>query len=129
MEKRKIEKKVNKIKSQFFKKINKIHKPLAGLTKEKHTHPHNSEMQGSGGHYNQVYRNRKDYTSTTNNCTPTNRLDNLETKNSPRMNNEKKRKTEKAYNKKIKLIIKNFPTKKISGLIALLVNSTKHLKI
>ena len=44
------------------------------------------------------------------------------------MNNEKKRKTEKAYNKKIKLIIKNFPTKKISGLIPLLVNSTKHLK-
>ena len=87
-------------------------------------------MKGAGGgHYNQVYRNKKDYKSTTNNCTPTNRLDNLETKNSPRMNNEKKRKTEKAYNKKIKLIIKNFPTKKISGLIPLLVNSTKHLKI
>lgn len=38
MEKRKIEKKkVNKIKTQFFIKINKIHKQLPGLTKEKHT--------------------------------------------------------------------------------------------
>lgn len=82
-----------------------------------------------GGHYNQFYRNKTDYPSTTNNCTPTNKLDNLETQNPPRMNNEKKKKSEKAYNKKIKLIIKNFPTKKVSGLIALLVNSTKHLKI
>lgn len=46
MEKRKNRKnKANKIKLSSSKKINKIHKPLPGLTKEKHTYPHTTKFR------------------------------------------------------------------------------------
>ena len=54
--------KINKPKSWFFKKINKIHKPLAGLIKKKREKNQINKVRNEKGAVNnRQYRNTKDY--------------------------------------------------------------------
>ena len=52
--------KINKTKSLFFEKINKIDKPLAGLIKKKKREESN-QQNWKGRGYNRQCRNTKDY--------------------------------------------------------------------
>lgn len=66
---RKTVEKINKAKSRFFEKINKIGKPLSKVDQEKEkTH----ESRVKEGTLLLPYRNKKDYSNTKNNCIPTN---------------------------------------------------------
>ena len=52
---------INKTKSWFFEKINKIDKPLARLTKKKERRIKSIKLEMKRRDYNRQHRNTKDY--------------------------------------------------------------------
>ena len=52
---------INKTKNWFFEKINKIHKPLARLSKKKRTNNQINKIRNEKRGYNRQCRNTKDY--------------------------------------------------------------------
>ena len=126
---------INKTKSQFFEKINKIIKPLASLIKKTEKNQINktknekrevttdsAEIQRIiRDYYEQLYVNKVD------NLQEMDRF--LEKFNIPRLNQEE---TEIMNNPitsiELKVVIENLPNNKSSGQMASQVNSIKHLE-
>ena len=128
--------KINKIKTWFFKKINKIDKPLARLIKKKRERTQINKIRNEKGevttdtaeiqgilrdYYKQLYANK---------------MDNLEEMdkfseryNLPRLNQEEMQNMKRPItSNEIELVIKNFQQTKVQDQIASQVNSIKHLE-
>ena len=128
--------KINKTKSWFFEKINKIDTPLATLIKKKRERTQNNKIRNEKGgvttdtteiesiirdYYKQLYANKMD------NLEEMDKF--LERYNLPRLNQEEIEKMKRPItNKEIETVIKNLPTKKVQDQMASQMNSIKHLE-
>ena len=128
--------KINKSKSWFFEKINKIDKPLARLFKKKREKSQINRIRNEKGEVTtdtvEVQRIMRDYYKQ---LYP-NKMDNLEEMdkflekyNLPRLNQEEIENMNRPITStEIETVIKNVPTKKPQDQMAPQVNSIKHLE-
>ena len=128
--------KINKSKSWFFEKINKIDKPLATLIKKKRERTQINKIRNENGeatmdtteilsiirdYHKQLYANKMD------NLEEMDKF--LERYNLPRMNQEEIENMNKPItSNEIETVIKNLPTNKSPDQMASQVNSIKHLE-
>ena len=127
---------INKTKNWFFEKINKIHKPLARLSKKKRTNNQINKIRNEKGevttdnakiqriirdYYEQLYGNKMD------NLEEMDRF--LEKFNLPRLNQEEiEIMNNPITSTEIEAVIKNLPKNKSQDQMASQENSTKHLE-
>ena len=128
--------KINKTKSWFFEKINKIDKPLARLIKKKREKTQINKIRNEkGGVTNdtaEIQRIMRDYYKKL----YANKMDNLEEMdkflekhNLPRLNQEEIEKINRPITStEIETVIKNLPTTKAQDQMASQANSIKHLE-
>ena len=127
--------KINKTKSWFFEKINKIDKPLARLIKKKREKTQINRIRNEKGvttdtaeiqrvmrdYYKQLYANKMD------NLEEMDKF--LEKHNLPRQNQEEIENINRpTTSTEIETVIKNLPTNKSPGPDASQANSVKHLE-
>ena len=128
--------KINKTKSWFFAKINKIDKPLARLTKKKREKNQINKIRNENGEittdYTEIQRIIRDYYQQL----YANKMDNLEEMdkflekyNLPKLNQEEIENLNRSVTStEIETVIKNLPTNKSQDQMASQVNSTKNLE-
>ena len=126
---------INKTKSWFFEKINKIHKPLARLIKKKRERIQINKVRNE----KEVTTDTAEIQSIIRDCYKqlyANKMDNLEEMdkfleryNLPRLNQEEIENVNRPItSNEIETVIKNLPTDKSPGPMASQVNSIKHLE-
>ena len=74
--------KINKTKTQFFEKINKIHKTLLRLTKKKRLQVTNIRNEREVGYQHRSHGHEQDNKNTLNNSMPTNLITQVKWTNS-----------------------------------------------
>ena len=127
---------INKTKSWFFEKINKIDKPLARLIKKKRERTQINKIRNEKGdvtmdtteiqsiirdYYKQLYANKMDNLEEMDTF--------LEKHNLPRLNQEEIENMNRPITSdEIETVIKIFQQRKVRGQMASQVNSIKHLE-